>query len=141
VLVVLAGLVRCYVSVLGCPDWPLSHVNLLPPFQLHVLIEYSHRTVTTLASLLVVAVALAAWLAVRDRPDLRLFATIAAGLLILQVGLGGITVLLDLPSAIVLAHLATALALLGVVCASAVAAWVPRARPSAIDRPAAHWSR
>jgi len=139
-LVVLGGVVRVSGSGLGCPDWPLCHGNLLPPFQLHVLIEYSHRTVATLASLLVVAVALAAWLAVRDRPDLRLFATIAAGLLILQVGLGGITVLLDLPSAIVLAHLATALALLGVVCATAVAAWVPRATPTAIDRPAARWA-
>jgi protoheme IX farnesyltransferase len=96
--------------------------------------------VATLASLLVVAVALVAWLAVRDRPDLRLGATVAAGLLILQVGLGGITVLLELPSAIVLVHLATAVALLGVVCATAAAAWLPRATRAVIDRPAARWA-
>jgi len=139
-LVVLGGVVRVSGSGLGCPDWPLCHGHLLPPLQLHVLIEYSHRTVATLASLLIVAVALAAWFAVRDRPDLRLYATIAAGLLILQVGLGGITVLLELPSAIVLAHLGTAMALLGVVCATAAAAWVPRATRTVIDRPAARWA-
>ncbi len=139
-LVVLGGVVRVSGSGLGCPDWPLCHGHLLPPLQLHVLIEYSHRTVATLASLLIVAVALAAWFAVRDRPDLRLGATIAAGLLILQVGLGGITVLLELPSAIVLAHLGTAMALLGVVCATAAAAWVPRATRTVIDRPAARWA-
>jgi protoheme IX farnesyltransferase len=139
-LVVLGGVVRVSGSGLGCPDWPLCHGHLLPPLQLHVLIEYSHRTVATLASLLIVAVALAAWLAVRDRPDLRLGATLAAGLLILQIGLGGITVLLELPSAIVLAHLATAMALLGVVCATAAAAWVPRATRTVIDRPAARWA-
>jgi protoheme IX farnesyltransferase len=139
-LVVLGGVVRVSGSGLGCPDWPLCHGHLLPPLQLHVLIEYSHRTVATLASLLVVAVALVAWLAVRDRPDLRLGATVAAGLLILQVGLGGITVLLELPPGIVLAHLATAMALLGAVCATAVAAWVPRATRTLIDRPAARWA-
>ena len=139
-LVVLGGVVRVSGSGLGCPDWPLCHGHLLPPLQLHVLIEYSHRTVATLASLLIVATALVAWLAVRDRPDLRLGATLAAGLLILQVGLGGITVLLELPSAVVLAHLATAMALLGVVCATAAAAWVPRATRTVIDGPATRWA-
>ncbi|HLB75900.1 MAG TPA: heme o synthase, partial [Candidatus Dormibacteraeota bacterium] len=139
-LVVLGGVVRVSGSGLGCPDWPLCHGHLLPPLQLHVLIEYSHRTVAALASLLIVATALAAWLAVRDRPDLRLYATVAAGLLFLQVGLGGITVLLELPSGIVLAHLATAMALLGAVCATAVAGWVPRATRTVIDRPAARWA-
>src|SRR5207245_7457714 len=139
-LVVLGGVVRVSGSGLGCPDWPLCHGHLLPPLQLHVLIEYSHRTVATLASLLIVATALAAWLAVRNRPDLRLGATIAAGLLILQVGLGGITVLLELPSAIVLAHLATAMALLGAVCATAAAAWMPEATGTVNDRAGAHWA-
>ncbi len=139
-LVVLGGVVRVSGSGLGCPDWPLCHGNLLPPLQLHVLIEYSHRTVASLASLLIVATALAAWLAVRERPDLRLYATIAAGLLILQVGLGGITVLLQLPSAVVLAHLATAMALLGAVCVTAALAWTPRATATPVDRVGAGWA-
>jgi len=137
-LVVLGGVVRVSGSGLGCPDWPLCHGRLLPPLQLHVLIEYSHRSVATLASGLIVAGALWAWLALRDRPDLRLYATAAAVLLVFQVGLGGVTVLFELPSIIVLAHLATAMLLLGAVCITAAAARLPQTPAS--DRGAGRWA-
>ena len=39
----LGGIVRITDSGLGCPDWPLCHGKLLPPLELHTLIEYSHR--------------------------------------------------------------------------------------------------
>jgi protoheme IX farnesyltransferase len=139
-LVVLGGVVRVSGSGLGCPDWPLCHGHLLPPLQLHVLIEYSHRTVATLASLLIVAMLLAAWLAVRGRRDLRIGATTAAMLLVVQIGLGGLTVLFELPSWIVLAHLATAMALLGAVCVTAALAWVPAGAAKSIDRAATAWA-
>src|SRR5207245_9985474 len=63
-LVVLGGVVRVSGSGLGCPDWPLCHGRLLPPLNLHAIIEYSHRTTASLASALIVltaAVALLAW--------------------------------------------------------------------------------
>src|SRR5437879_69467 len=131
-LVVLGGVVRVSGSGLGCPDWPLCHGHLLPPLQLHVLIEYGHRTAATLASLLILATALIAWRLVGNRPDLRVGATISVLLLVVQIGLGGITVLFELPAGIVLAHLATAVALLGAVCVTAAAAWLPAGRD--IDR-------
>src|SRR5437879_13917138 len=83
--VVLGGVVRVSGSGLGCPDWPLCHGHLLPPLQLHVLIEYSHRTVASLASLLILATAAYAWLRLRERRDLLTPATVAAGLLGVQV--------------------------------------------------------
>ena len=129
-LVVLGGVVRVSGSGLGCPDWPLCHGHLLPPLQLHVLIEYSHRTVASLASLLILATAAYAWLRLRERRDLLTPATVAAGLLGVQVALGGITVLLELPPEIVLAHLATAMALLGAVSVTATRAALPPPRPS-----------
>jgi heme o synthase len=122
-LVVLGGVVRVSASGLGCPDWPLCHGRLLPPLDLHAIIEYSHRTAASLASLLVVLTALAAWTWWRNRRDLLLPATAAVGLLAVQVVLGAITVWLELPPIIVLAHLATALALLGTVCVTAGNAW------------------
>ena len=130
-LVVLGGVVRVSGSGLGCPDWPLCHGHLLPPLQLHVLIEYSHRTVASLASALIVATAAYAWVRLRGRRDLLTPATVAVGLLGVQVALGGITVLLELPPEIVLAHLATAMALLGAVSVTATrAALPPPPRPS-----------
>src|SRR5437762_8030758 len=124
-LVVLGGVVRVSGSGLGCPDWPLCHGRALPPLDLHAIIEYSHRTTASLTSVLVVATAVVAWVAWRNRRDLVIPATLAGGLLAIQVVLGAITVRLELPPMIVLAHLATAMALLGAVCVTAVAAMMP----------------
>src|SRR3981081_3390006 len=124
-LVVLGGVVRFPGSGLGCPDWPLCHGRLLPPLNVHAIIEYSHRTTASLTSVLGVLTALVAWLAWRHRRDIVIPATIALGLLVVQVVLGAITVRLELPPMIVLAHLATAMALLAAVCVTAVAALMP----------------
>jgi heme o synthase len=139
-LVVLGGVVRVSGSGLGCPDWPLCHGRLLPPLDLHAIIEYSHRTTASLTSVLVVVTALVAWLAWRQRRDIVIPATVALGLLVVQVVLGAITVRLELPPMIVLAHLATAMALLAAVCVTAVAAMVRRAGGEA-DRASLRWSR
>src|SRR2546423_9327240 len=124
-LVVLGGVVRVSGSGLGCPDWPLCHGRVLPPLDLHAIIEYSHRTAASLTSTLVVLTAAVAWMAWRNRRDLVIPATLAVSLLAVQVVLGAITVRLELPPMIVLAHLATAMALLGAVCVTAVAAMMP----------------
>jgi len=125
-LVVLGGVVRVSGSGLGCPDWPLCHGRVLPPLDLHAIIEYSHRTTASLTSALIVLTAVVAWLAWRKRRDIVIPATVALVLLVVQVVLGAITVRLELPPMIVLAHLATAMALLAAVCVTAVAAIVPR---------------
>jgi len=124
-LVVLGGVVRVSGSGLGCPDWPLCHGRLLPPLNLHAIIEYSHRSTASLTGALVVLTAVVAWVAWRRRRDILVPATAALGLLVVQVALGAITVRLELPPMIVLAHLATAMALLGAVCVTAVAAMLP----------------
>jgi heme o synthase len=121
-LVVLGGVVRVSGSGLGCPDWPLCHGRLLPPLNVHAIIEYSHRTTASLTSVLVVLTAVIAWTAWRHRRDLLVPATVAVGLLVVQVVLGAITVRFELPPMIVLAHLATAMALLGTVLVTAVSA-------------------
>jgi protoheme IX farnesyltransferase len=139
-LVVLGGVVRVSGSGLGCPDWPLCHGRVLPPLDLHAIIEYSHRTTASLASVLIVLTAGAAWLAWRKRRDLVIPSTIAVALLAAQVVLGAITVRLELPPMIVLAHLATAMALLAAVCVTAVAAMVPRVTTTP-DRGSARLSR
>src|SRR5262245_3887574 len=66
-LIVLGGVVRATGSGLACPDWPLCHGRLVPPLQVQVLLEWTHRLVALLVSTAVLA--LTAWTVVR--PALR----------------------------------------------------------------------
>ena len=106
--ITLGGIVRASESGLGCPDWPLCHGELIPPFEFHTLVEYSHRLIGTILGILVI---LTLWIAALDRKcdsvSFRLslgslFLVIAAGLL------GGLTVLTELAWWLRLIHLSIA---------------------------------
>ena len=127
-LLVLGGVVRLTGSGLGCPDWPLCHGSVVPPMDSATLIEYSHRLLASVVSVLVLATALVVWRSYRNQPWLLIPATLGLLLLVVQVILGGFTVLKELASEMVLAHLATAEALLAcmvVVCVIALGGRFP----------------
>jgi len=129
-LIVLGAIVRITGSGMGCGDhWPLCNGGLFPSLgNLGMLIEWSHRLVAALLSVLVVALAGYAWWLRRetalDRPGLAAYA--ALGLLALQVALGAVTVKLALPAWTVILHLGTAMLLLATLI---VAARGPRLIP------------
>jgi len=111
-LIVLGAIVRITGSGLGCGDhWPLCNGHLFPPTgDIGTVIEWSHRLVAALVSVLVLALAVADW-----RRSM-----VAVGLLVLQVGLGAITVKLELPPWSVVLHLGTAMLLLATLLMTAV---------------------
>jgi protoheme IX farnesyltransferase len=112
VLIVAGGVVRVTGAGLGCPDWPLCYGRLLPPLRIDAILEYSHRLAASLASPLVLATAVAAWVRHRSRPWVLRPALAAVALLVVQVSLGAVTVILETPSWIVAIHLAVALLIL-----------------------------
>ena len=129
-LVVLGGVVRVTGSGLGCPDWPLCHGGLLPPWELTAVIEYTHRIVASLlvGPLVLITVGLA-WIGYRRERWVVITATSALLLLLGQALLGGAAVLNELPGSIVAAHLALGQALL--VCLILVAVLAYRGPPQA----------
>jgi len=110
-LIVLGAIVRITGSGLGCGDhWPLCNGHLFPPLDdIGTVIEWSHRLVAALLSVLVLALAVVDW-----RRSM-----VAVGLLVLQVGLGAITVKLELPPWSVVLHLGTAMLLLATLLIAA----------------------
>jgi protoheme IX farnesyltransferase len=122
-LIVLGGTVRATDAGLSCPDWPLCYGQVFANVDYRTFLEQFHRYVAGSAvSILIVALAVAAWIWARHERRILILALFALVLLAIQVVLGGLTVLWKLPPEIVTAHLGTALAILAVVITIAVMA-------------------
>ncbi|HEY7467010.1 MAG TPA: COX15/CtaA family protein [Dehalococcoidia bacterium] len=133
-LIVLGGIVRATDSGLGCPDWPTCHGSVIPRWEKHTLIEYSHRLTASIAGFLVLGIAVWAWRSYRRVPAILYPSLLVLGLIIVQAGLGGAAVLNDLPPEIVAVHLGmalTILTLLALVTMTSFAIDHPTERPAA----------
>ncbi len=125
-LIVLGAVVRITGSGLGCGDhWPLCNGHLFPPLgDIGTVIEWSHRLVAALVSVLVAGLAGQTWLLRRGARSTEQYAPdrtsyVALGLLVLQVLLGAVTVKLELPPWTVILHLGTAMLLLATLLVAA----------------------
>ena len=116
-LISLGGIVRVTESGLACPDWPLCHGKIIPPFEFHVIIEYSHRLLALIVSCLVVAITVYVFRLPRSsyNSSLRKMIMVSWVLLGIQILLGGMTVLTELRPEFIALHLATAQAFFGVL--------------------------
>ncbi len=125
------GVVRLSKSGLGCADnWPLCNGKVYPFWEQPVLIEYIHRLIAVLISVLVVALLVVIWRSPARRKNRWLLgpALLATGLFFVQALLGAIVVWFDLKSGLVMAHLATSMLLLASLAVIAVNAF-PRPMP------------
>ena len=121
--VTLGGVVRVTDSGLGCPDWPLCYGQIIPPFSVPTMIEYSHRLSASVLSLFVAATTVLAWMHLRDNPVALRSAIAALVLVIVAAILGGITVLTELEWWVVLFHLGIAELLLASLIVAAISGW------------------
>lgn len=120
--ITLGGVVRVTGSGLGCPDWPLCHGRLIPPFEFATLIEYSHRLSASTLSILVLATLIIAWIFFRDNRWALWPSAIGMGLVIIAAALGGATVLTELSWWVRLIHLAVAEGVVACMVVATVAA-------------------
>ncbi len=111
VLFAVGGLVRGTGSGLGCSTWPeCTPGRLFPAGTVHSLIEFSHRFLVFVVSVLVVATAVVSWRQYRHVRALMWPAIAAIPLVFGQAILGGIVVHTELNPWWITAHFAVALA-------------------------------
>ena len=120
-LFAVGGLVRGTGSGLGCSTWPTCEPGrLFPSGGIHSFIEFSHRTLVFVVTVLVVATAAAAWKRYRDVRSIVWPALAAIPLVLGQAVLGGVVVHTELNPWWVTAHFAVALAFVADVIVVAV---------------------
>ena len=121
-LIVLGGAVRATDSGTACPDWPLCHGQVLPQWDGHVLVEYSHRVVASIVGVLIFATAIWAWRRNRTDPIVPGAALLSIVLLVVQVLVGAATVDTETNASVVALHLSIALSLLAILIVLALGA-------------------
>ena len=121
----------------ACPDWPGCYGKVIPPPQIHAIIEYTHRLIAALTTPLIIAAAVVGWRRTRGLrlagrlPLIALFFTLAV------VVFGVLTVLTGLPRGVAALDLGCALIVLTLMMTAATAAYAQHADPSTPDRLAA----
>lgn len=114
-LIVLGGTVRATDSGTACPDWPLCHGKVIPPADLNVWIEFSHRLVASVVGFMILGLVYAIWRTRRDDKPMLYSALALVPLLGLQVIVGGITVGTETAGGVVAVHLTIALTLISLL--------------------------
>src|SRR5215217_7496834 len=117
VLIIVGGVVRVSDSGLGCGPagsgfhgWPFCNGDVVPGMDLNSIVEYTHRAVAGIVSIMILSMVVLAW---RRHREYLLPATVLLFLVVAQAALGGATVEDNLEEAYVAAHLCLAMLLLG----------------------------
>lgn len=124
-LIIWGGIVRVTGSGNGCgtaDQWPLCHGSLLPAWQINTLIEFTHRWIVTVCTILLIVLTVATWVWHRHQRRILVGVSVAAGLFIVQIALGALAVEFNLPGGVVMIHLANALLVFAVLIYVAVVA-------------------
>lgn len=116
-------------SAEGCGrQWPLCQGKFVPDFAVSTLIEWSHRTVTGLEGILIVALTVLVVALWWDRRPVRVLAPLMLGSLVLQAGMGAWAVVAPQSPLVIALHFG--ISLIALASAALVALYLRR-----IDRP------
>jgi heme A synthase len=90
--VVWGGIVRINGAGMTCPDWPRCRGAWFPALDNQVALEWTHRFVAPVLTLLILATIVAAWRARRELPRAWRASWLSGGLLVAQIIVGALTI-------------------------------------------------
>jgi cytochrome c oxidase assembly protein subunit 15 len=106
-LLVWGNLVAGLKAGLGCPDWPLCHGKVLPPFRFDVWMEFTHRLIAGVAA---ISLLLLARKRFRDyHGKAKAVPLVALCLIAGEILMGGMVVILEIPVQLTTVHFMTGL--------------------------------
>lgn len=89
----------------GCGrSWPLCHGEFIPEYAVETAVEYSHRAVTGVEGILIVAVGIGSLMLHRGRREVKVLVALMVGSLLLQAGMGASAVMNPQDSTILALH-------------------------------------
>ena len=106
-LLIWGNLVAGLKAGLACPDWPLCHGKVLPPFRLDIYMEFLHRVIAAVAGVSLLGLSYRRYRAYRG--GAKAVPILAVGLLLAEIVMGGMVVLLQLPVQLTTVHFTTGL--------------------------------
>ncbi len=106
-LLVWGNLVAGLKAGLACPDWPLCHGRVLPPFRPDIYMEFLHRVLAAVAGIALLALAHVRFRSYRG--GARAVPVLAVGLLAGEIAMGAMVVLLEIPVQLTTIHFLTGL--------------------------------
>lgn len=127
-LIVLGSVVCIADASAACPDWPWCYGRVVPPLEIKAILEYTHRVVAALTTLLIVVAALVGWRRARHLPWVSRPPLVAIGFVLAVIVFGALVVLRGLPPWAAALDLGSALMVLALMVAAATAAHAQRPR-------------
>lgn len=113
ILLIWGNMVAGLKAGLACPDWPLCHGRVLPPYRWDIYMEFMHRVIGAIASVFIIILCIKRFRAYTA--GYKSLPVITVLLLILQIFLGGIVVLLELPVDLTTLHFGNAMVIFALV--------------------------
>jgi cytochrome c oxidase assembly protein subunit 15 len=114
-------------SAQGCGrSWPLCRGQFVPEFAVSTFIEFSHRAVTGVEGVLIVALAAAALLLYRRQRAIQVLVPLMVGALVLQAGMGAAAVMWPQQAVVLALHFGISLIALATATLTALTVGWPR---------------
>jgi len=112
-LLIWGNLVAGLKAGLACPDWPLCHGQVVPPFRWDIYVEFIHRVIGGITSVFIIILCYQRFKAYLGA--IKIVPIFVVILLLLQIVLGGIVVLLELPVDLTTFHFANAIVIFALI--------------------------